>query len=298
MNDTVDMTHFEKKVINRRARLKEWIDIHLDGSRTAFIEKTGMSAGELSGLLNDRSFGEAKADSIERSVDMPTGYLDLPHATAYDPCEMNDALRKLLDFYVVDEAEGETAATYTAISADRQKHAGTVRRELAKLDGDELRYFANLIESRNDEEQKTDRRILSALKQLQSEDQAWLADIIFSRVALERRRTAARKKHVKTRDVAERDARVLSADLASPAINSGLQVGETDDREVDPLLNAGLKKLGINASDYGEAIHRKLERFTSDTTNDSINSTDSEDSTDTGNDQTSEVGNAAGSGRE
>jgi len=62
----------------RRERLQEWIDTHYDGSRSAFIHATSINHGELSGLLRTKSFGERRAESLEKIAGMPPGYLVAP----------------------------------------------------------------------------------------------------------------------------------------------------------------------------------------------------------------------------
>jgi len=64
----------------RRERLREWIDTHYNGSRSAFIQATSISHGELSGLLRTKSFGERRAGSLEKIAGMPPGYLVSPLA--------------------------------------------------------------------------------------------------------------------------------------------------------------------------------------------------------------------------
>ena len=62
----------------RRRRLAEWIKTHFDGKQSAFIAKTGINQGELSGLLKAKSFAENKAIAIEKGAGMPDGYLRNP----------------------------------------------------------------------------------------------------------------------------------------------------------------------------------------------------------------------------
>lgn len=59
----------------RRARLREWIDIHHGGVAADFIKVSGINQGELSGLLKSKSFGEKRAMSLEKAAGMPAGYL-------------------------------------------------------------------------------------------------------------------------------------------------------------------------------------------------------------------------------
>jgi len=62
----------------RRERLQEWIDTHYGGSRSAFIQAASIHHGELSGLLRTKSFGERRAESLEKAAGMPPGYLVSP----------------------------------------------------------------------------------------------------------------------------------------------------------------------------------------------------------------------------
>jgi SOS-response transcriptional repressor LexA len=66
----------EKTVLNRRLRLKLWLDMHFQGQQSAFIEATGINQGELSGLLKSKSFGEKKARTIEKQAGMPYHWLE------------------------------------------------------------------------------------------------------------------------------------------------------------------------------------------------------------------------------
>ncbi|WP_028534208.1 S24 family peptidase [Paludibacterium yongneupense] len=63
-------------VQNRRARLREWIDLKCDGSQARFVSLTGINQGELSGLLKSKSFGEKKARALEAQAGMPRMFLD------------------------------------------------------------------------------------------------------------------------------------------------------------------------------------------------------------------------------
>lgn len=73
----------DKTVLNRRKKLRAWIDANCGGAQVDFITQCAnrayeISQGELSGLLRAKSFGEKKARAIERGAGMPTGYLDSP----------------------------------------------------------------------------------------------------------------------------------------------------------------------------------------------------------------------------
>ncbi len=67
----------------RRKRLREWIDAQHGGVQAQFQKAIGINQGELSGLLNSKSFGEKKAMAIEVAAAMPDGYLTRP----LDPAE-------------------------------------------------------------------------------------------------------------------------------------------------------------------------------------------------------------------
>lgn len=60
----------------RRVRLKEWIDKYFNESQAEFAAKFDLNAGEVSGLLNQKSFGEKRARHLEKQAEMPDGYLD------------------------------------------------------------------------------------------------------------------------------------------------------------------------------------------------------------------------------
>lgn len=68
-------------VATRRAQLRAWIDLHFDGSQTAFLADCAsrgheINQGELSGLMKKKAFGEKKARSLELIGRMSPGYLD------------------------------------------------------------------------------------------------------------------------------------------------------------------------------------------------------------------------------
>lgn len=65
----------------RRANLKKWIDEKHNGTQASFVALTGINQGELSGLLNKKSFGEKKARSLEKIAGMPEMWLDTPVMT-------------------------------------------------------------------------------------------------------------------------------------------------------------------------------------------------------------------------
>lgn len=69
-------------VARRRLNLKAWIDERFKGVQAAFVDKTGINQGELSGLLRAKSFGEKKARALEKQAGMPDGWLDSTHDAA------------------------------------------------------------------------------------------------------------------------------------------------------------------------------------------------------------------------
>lgn len=73
-HDTAGMDH--DIVSTRRKRLKQVIEDRFDGRLVDFIARTGINAGELYGLLRQKSFGEKKARALERQAGLSTGYLD------------------------------------------------------------------------------------------------------------------------------------------------------------------------------------------------------------------------------
>lgn len=54
-------------------------------SQADFVQKSGQSQSEVSGLLKVKSFGEKKARAIEESCGLPTLWLDSDHAAALTP---------------------------------------------------------------------------------------------------------------------------------------------------------------------------------------------------------------------
>lgn len=67
----------------RRARLKEFIRLHLDDKQKAFIDLTGINQGELSALLKDKSFGGVKARGLEKSAHIIEGSLDMQEGAPF-----------------------------------------------------------------------------------------------------------------------------------------------------------------------------------------------------------------------
>lgn len=65
-------------VTARRARLRAWIADHYQGVQRLFIDATGINQGELSGLLNAKSFGEKRARKLELQAGMPHNFLVSP----------------------------------------------------------------------------------------------------------------------------------------------------------------------------------------------------------------------------
>lgn len=61
---------------NRRRQLKAWIDEHFDGIQAKFVHAHDLNQGEISGLMNSKSFGSVKARNLEKKAGMPTRYLD------------------------------------------------------------------------------------------------------------------------------------------------------------------------------------------------------------------------------
>ncbi|WP_429562071.1 helix-turn-helix domain-containing protein [Paraburkholderia sp. MM6662-R1] len=62
---------------HRRERLRHLIDSRYKGRQVDFLKDSGESQSEISGILNGRkSFGEKKARKIERTLDLPEGWLD------------------------------------------------------------------------------------------------------------------------------------------------------------------------------------------------------------------------------
>lgn len=64
-------------VATRRNRLRLWIKDNFGGVPARFIDATGINQGELSGLLNTKSFREKKARKLETQAGMPDGWLDV-----------------------------------------------------------------------------------------------------------------------------------------------------------------------------------------------------------------------------
>lgn len=72
----LSMKENEEIVALRRRRLQEIIDLKFDGKQSKVVSDTGINQGELSGLLNRKSFGEKKARSLEAMLGLPSMYLD------------------------------------------------------------------------------------------------------------------------------------------------------------------------------------------------------------------------------
>lgn len=63
-------------VLIRRKRLQQVIDEQYGGKQSSLVEAIEVNAGELSGLLRSKAFGEKKARGLEVSLGLPRGYLD------------------------------------------------------------------------------------------------------------------------------------------------------------------------------------------------------------------------------
>lgn len=60
----------------RRSRLRRVVDERYKGIQANMVRDTGTNAGELSGLLKTRFFGEKKARTLERLLALPDKWLD------------------------------------------------------------------------------------------------------------------------------------------------------------------------------------------------------------------------------
>ena len=69
----------------RRHNLRCWIERHHHGQQSHFAAAIALNQGELSGLLNSKSFGEKKARKIEAAAGMPVGWLDTDHSNLAHP---------------------------------------------------------------------------------------------------------------------------------------------------------------------------------------------------------------------
>lgn len=63
-------------VTTRRLRLKSIIDKRFGGKQSRFVEEFDINAGELSGLLRSKHFGEKKARSLEAMLGLPEFWMD------------------------------------------------------------------------------------------------------------------------------------------------------------------------------------------------------------------------------
>ena len=77
-------------VANRRRQLRRWIEIHYGGVQARFSAQHEINAGELSGLLKQKSFGEKRARRLEEQAGMPSKYLEqrpspVQHYSAEEP---------------------------------------------------------------------------------------------------------------------------------------------------------------------------------------------------------------------
>lgn len=94
----------------RRKKLQHLIDTRFKGSQAAFVEKTEINQGELSGLLRQKSFGEKKARKIELLLGLPPGYLDTSGTDdKIDPIKKEilsiyDALDETLKQHLLEQA--------------------------------------------------------------------------------------------------------------------------------------------------------------------------------------------------
>lgn len=86
---------------NRRARLRQWIDEHFQGSQAEFVSAHKLNQGEISALLKDKSFGGVKARNLEAQVGMPEHYLEqrpaVPEDSAGGPLNLTQVPRPPVD---------------------------------------------------------------------------------------------------------------------------------------------------------------------------------------------------------
>jgi hypothetical protein len=85
----------------RRARLAQLIQEKYGGSQTKFVEETGESQSEVSGLLRSKSFGERKARKIEQKAGLTPGWLDgitlVDEAHRAEQADLGDKLEKVVE---------------------------------------------------------------------------------------------------------------------------------------------------------------------------------------------------------
>ncbi len=75
-------------ITTRRKRLRLLIDERFGGKQAALVSQIGINQGELSGLLEKKSFGEKKARSLEKQLKLPNLWLDQIE------CSTNERLEK------------------------------------------------------------------------------------------------------------------------------------------------------------------------------------------------------------
>ncbi|SAI72973.1 Uncharacterised protein [Bordetella ansorpii] len=119
----------------RRAKLKKWIFNHFP-SITAFAKHYGLSQGEISSLLRDKSFGPRRARSLERALDLPPRYLEsddptppskleqlwpFAHSTYADYQDLSPFARTELDIRIGEFIAGAKAEKAAKAAKKRSK---------------------------------------------------------------------------------------------------------------------------------------------------------------------------------
>lgn len=131
MRDTADNPEMTDtaEVANRRARLRQLIKSPAYGTQAKFVFETGENQGEISALLNKKSFGEKKARSLEVKCKLPKGWLDIPIGQDLDfppaPEETADrkAARLRAIYQTLDPARQERLLDYADDLAMEQQNS-------------------------------------------------------------------------------------------------------------------------------------------------------------------------------
>lgn len=107
-------------VETRRARLRRVIEERYKGVQANMVRDTGINAGELSGLMKTRFFGEKKARTLEKQLGLPDMWFD-----GVDASDSNliDDFRWILE-HGADNEKTILIATVNAIKAAHKPSQG------------------------------------------------------------------------------------------------------------------------------------------------------------------------------
>lgn len=116
-------------VKTRRERLRELIKTRFGGKQSRMVDETGINAGELSGLLRTKHFGEKKARAIEDQLGLPALWMD--GDTKEPPIADSGELLELWEWLLPGEKQAELERIRPM--AARNKEAATHFQQVVRV---------------------------------------------------------------------------------------------------------------------------------------------------------------------